>query len=73
MHHSIYDRNLNGRKIKFFQHLISLRRNQGGIPTLEKDSVTYSTDTSKANLLNKRFYSVFTNDYWVTLPEMPED
>ena len=73
MHHTIYDRYLNGRKKKFFQHVKSLRRDQGGIPTLEKDRITYSTDTSKANALNKHFYSVFTNDDCVALPEIPEN
>ena len=73
MHHTIYDRYLNGRKKKFFQHVKSLCRDQGGISTLEKDSITYSTDTSKANVLNKHFYSVFTNDDCVALPEIPED
>jgi len=56
MHHTIYDHYLNGRKKKFFQHVKSLRWDQGGIPTLEKDGITYSTystDTSRANILNK--------------------
>ena len=70
MHHTIYDCYLNGRKKKFFQHVKSLRRDQAEIPTLEKDSITYSTDTSKANALNKHFLLCLD---CITLPEMPED
>jgi len=73
MHHTIYDRYLNGRKKKFFRHVKSLRRDHGGIPTLVKDGIMYSTDTSKANALNKHFYSVFTNDDGVTLPEITKN
>ena len=48
MHRTIDDCYFNGRKKKFFQHVKSLCSDQGGIPTLEKDSITYSTDASKA-------------------------
>ena len=72
MHYTIYDRYHNGRKKKFFQHVKSLHRDPRGIPTLEKDSITYSTDISKANVLNEHFYSVFTKDDDAILPEMAD-
>ena len=59
MHHTIYDPYQNGRKEKFFQHVKSLRRDSAGIPMLEKDDITYSTNISKANILNEHFYSVY--------------
>ena len=72
MHYTIYDHYHNGRKKKFFQHVKSLRRDPRGIPTLEKDDITYSTDISKANVLNEHFYSVFTKDGDAILPEMAD-
>ena len=44
MHHTIYDRYHNGRKKKFFQHVMikSLHRDPRGIPTLEKNGIIYS-------------------------------
>ena len=72
MHYTIYDHYHNGRKKKFFQHVKSLRRDPRGIPTLEKDGITYSTDISKANVLNEHFYSVFTKDGDAILPEMAD-
>ena len=39
---------------------------------LEKDGITYSTDISKANILNEHFYSVFTKDHNAIIPEMPD-
>ena len=59
------------------KEILSMRqiftRDHGGIHTLEKDSITYSKDASKANALNKHFYFVFTSDNCVTLLEVPED
>ena len=52
----LYDRYHNGRKKKFFQHVKSLRRDPRGIPTLEKDGITYSADISKANVLNEHYF-----------------
>ena len=62
MDHTVYDPYHCGRKKKFFQHVKSLRRDISGIPTLEKDGVVYSTDTSKADVLNEHFFSIFTTD-----------
>ena len=46
---TLYDPYHNGRrKKKFFQHLKTLHRDSVGIPLLEKDVITYSTDISKA-------------------------
>ena len=70
MHHTVYDPYHCGRKKKFFQHVKSLRRDLSGIPTLEKDGITYSTDTSKADVLNKHFYSIFTIDNSDVTPEL---
>ena len=71
MHHTIHNPYQNGRK-KFFQHVKSLHRESAGIPILEKDGIMYSTDISKANILNEHFYSIFTKDHDTTLPEMPD-
>ena len=70
MHQMIYDSYQSGRKKKFFQHVKSLRRDPGGIPMLEKEGKTYSTDLAKANILNEYFYSVFTQDNNAILPDM---
>ena len=35
-------------------------RNNYGIPTLQTDGVTYSSDVDKAEVLNKYFASIFT-------------
>jgi len=47
---------------KFFQHVKSLHRDPSGIPTLEKDGITYAANLSKANVLNDHFYSFFKDD-----------
>jgi len=57
---------------KFFQYVKSLRRDPSGIPTLEKDGITYATNLSEANVLNDHFYSVFSKDDNDTLPEMAD-
>jgi len=71
-YHTIYDPYQNGRKKKFFQYVKSLRRDPSGIPTLEKDGITYATNLSKANVLNDHFYFVFSKDDNDTLPEMAD-
>ena len=47
-----------------------MRRDNYGIPTLQKNGVTYSSDVDKAEVLNKNFASVFTKDLGVTVPNL---
>ena len=73
MHHTVYDPYHCGRKRKFFQHVKSLRRDLSGVPTLKKDVIIYSTDTpftSKVDVLNKHFYSIFSTDNSDATPEL---
>ena len=39
-----------------------MRRDNYGIPTLQTDGVTYSSDVDKAEVLKKYFASIFTMD-----------
>ena len=41
-----------------------------GIPTLQKDGVTYSSNVDKAEVLNRHFTSVFTKDSGLIVPNL---
>ena len=47
-------------------------RDHGGIPTLCKDGIAYSTNAAKADVLNKHFATVFVHDTDISLPEMTQ-
>ena len=49
-----------------------MRRDHGGIPTLRKDGIAYSTNAAKADVLNKHFATVFVHDTDISLPEMTQ-
>ena len=48
----------------------SKRQEQTGVPPLKKDNTTFSTDKDKANVLNKTFYSVFTQEVFHSIPNI---
>ena len=58
---TLFDPFMNSKK-NFFYYIKSMRRDNYGIPTLQKNGVTYSSDVDKAEVLNKHFASVFTKD-----------
>ena len=60
----------NGRKKNFFRYIKSIRKDNYGIPTLHKDGALHSSDVDKAEILNKYFASVFTQDTGSSPPEL---
>ena len=72
MNKTIFNPFQNGRKKNLFRYFKSLRRDHGGIPTLRKDGIAYSTNAAKADVLNKHFATVFVHDTDISLPEMTQ-
>ena len=63
MDKTLFDPFVGDKKKNFFHYIKSMRRDNCGIPTLQKDGTTYSRDEDKAEVLNKHFASsVFTKD-----------
>ena len=67
---TLFDPFMSSKKKNFFRYIKSMRRDNYGIPTLQKNGVTYSSDVDKAEVLNKHFASVFTKDPGVTVPNL---
>ena len=55
---------------KFWKYVKSLRRDNTGTSSLKKDGIAYSDASSKANILNDQFSSVFTREDTTSLPEI---
>ena len=47
-----------------------MRRDNYGIPTLQKDGITYSSDEDKTEVLNEHFASVFTKNSGHSVPSL---
>ena len=47
-----------------------MRRDNYGIPTLQKDGITYCSDEDKAEVLNEHFASVFTKNSGHSVPSL---
>ena len=47
-----------------------MRKDNYGIPTLQKDGIIYSSDTDKVEVLNSHFASVFTRDSGLAVPSL---
>jgi len=62
MARSLFDPFKSGRKKNFFRYIKSLRKDSCGISMLQSDGITYSNNVDKAEILNKHFASVFTQD-----------
>ena len=45
-------------------------RDNYDIPTLQKDSITYSSDVDKVEILNRHFALVFTKDSGLVVPSL---
>ena len=54
-----FDPFVGGKKKNFFRYIKSMRRDNYGIPMLQKDGITYSSDEDKAEVLNEHFASEF--------------
>ena len=67
---TLFDPFMSSKKKNFFRYIKSMRRDNYGIPTLQKNGITYSSDVDKAEVLNKNFASVFTKDLGVTVPNL---
>ena len=61
---------MSSKKKNFFRYIKSMRRDNYGIPTLQKDGITYSSDVDKAEVLNRHFASVFTKDSGLIVPNL---
>ena len=61
---------MSSKKKNFFRYIESMRRDNYGIPTLQKDGITYSSDVDKAEVLNRHFASVLTKDSGLIVPNL---
>ena len=70
--HKVYQNNLfdndNANK-NFWKYIKHLRKDNTGVPPLNKDNQTITEPKEKANLLNKHFDSIFTNEDLSNIPE----
>jgi hypothetical protein len=55
---------------KFWKYVKSIRRDSTGTSPLKKDGITSSDPTTKANILNDQFSSVFTREDLSSIPEI---
>ena len=70
MDKTFFDPFVGGKKKNFFRYIKSMRRDNYGIPTLQKDGITYSSDEDKAEVLNEHFASVFTKNSGHSVPSL---
>ena len=63
-----------GGKKKFWTYIKSRKTDRCGVAPLKKDGITYSDSVTKADLLNKQFVSVFSQEAPGDLPDLgPSD
>ena len=63
---TLFDPFRSGKKKNFFRYIKSVRKDNYGIPTLQKDGFICTSDVNKAEKLNKHFASIFTHWFYST-------
>ena len=59
-----------GGKKKFWSYIKSRKTDRSGVAPLKKDGITHSDSITKADLLNKQFASVFSQEAPGDLPDL---
>ena len=70
MSNIIHDSYANSKKKKLFSYIKSLRKDYCGVPTLQKDGLSYDGNQAKADILNQYFSSVFSSHDQHLPPDM---
>ena len=70
MNKTIFNTFKNGRKENLFCcQIITVCRDDTGIPTLYNNGIAHSSNEAKANALNQYFATVFVEDDNISLPD----